>query len=1100
MLLRLQRCNFIPLRNLSRQTPKVARVLDDFLGAININSLSRQRTHLLKLYDAHPQPSIKIACLNLLLQNYLKHPAFINSYDLTQIVTEFNIVDLHDEETVRSLISCLVYSWQNETSSKAKKLSLATFLSHTLRQLNLPSEDIHKYVDKQILPYLAELSASSKLNLKVQPAQTSNELSINHYKDRGMLDLDGLCKYIAVPFKNGEQPLYEFYDALGPKEKVQFMQKYLEFNRTKQDAVELHCLSLVNNVRKSLIGLSIFSRSKADMVNQWMSFTDVVDKMLLDDYVPQDEDEEAMLKYKNYIKLLPTEVTVSMVLSKALSHTSSTKEIRLYTLISSAAQTFTRLVYVEHGLEVPVPMSELVKLFSIIVKLLVGHCKVQVPQEFEGETNWFGGNLFHHQIIRLPKSKYGKLSLNPYVFYEMKASELQIGFDRLFLPMLVPPKKWVSPDEGGYLNNIKSIISNLNEPAYLLYLKRANTSGQLDFLYRNLSYMGSVPWCLDQDMLKVFNTAMEKEGGILGIPPKIDLITKLDKSRYSKLMYERQKSKRVKYNLIMKIANAFKDNIMYLPHNVDFRGRVYPMVSVLSYQDEDVTRSLLQFWDPHPLGSNGLNWLKYQLAGLYGKDKLPMEDRIEFVDANYNFVLSSARDPMQNKWWMEADSPWQVLRLCKEFLKISEFSGDISEYKSRVPIHQDGSCNGLQHYAALSQDSGGGKAVNLIPSETRQDIYNEVLETILTKVEDTPIDSIIGKIITRKVIKRPIMTKVYGVTPHGVIEQLQEELLSHDLSKKLNKQELEFYNSNRREIVIRIARMIALSLSNVFKNLIVVEDWLYKNTYRVMNTIRLEEVKHKHMDLVKFQNFKPMMWTSMSGFPIIQLYNKKSTKTLSTRLQTFSVSKFDDEGKINITKQLNAVSPNFIHSLDALHLLLTCAKCEEQGIPFVAVHDSFWTSTEHTDKLAIILRQSFIDLHSSDALKCLYDDMTNTLKDSYHVVWIRDEDNLEMLHKIYELRHQNKKMLSNNLNKALEMEIQNPHIIEIYENLVNIYKPTLYFRKNNVMLKYSDISRQSVAFRLREFTPILVKASVIEPPKGGDLDINQIVHSKFFFS
>ena len=42
----------------------------------------------------------------------------------------------------------------------------------------------------------------------------------------------------------------------------------------------------------------------------------------------------------------------------------------------------------------------------------------------------------------------------------------------------------------------------------------------------------------------------------------------------------------------------------------------------------------------------------------------------------------------------------------------------IEEYMSGIPVHQDGSCNGLQHYAALGRDVNGAAAVNLIATET----------------------------------------------------------------------------------------------------------------------------------------------------------------------------------------------------------------------------------------------------------------------------------------------------------------------------------------------------------------------------------------------
>ena len=39
---------------------------------------------------------------------------------------------------------------------------------------------------------------------------------------------------------------------------------------------------------------------------------------------------------------------------------------------------------------------------------------------------------------------------------------------------------------------------------------------------------------------------------------------------------------------------------------------------------------------------------------------------------------------------------------------------------------QDGSCNGLQHYAALGRDTLGAGAVNLVPADKPQDVYSEI--------------------------------------------------------------------------------------------------------------------------------------------------------------------------------------------------------------------------------------------------------------------------------------------------------------------------------------------------------------------------------------
>lgn len=48
------------------------------------------------------------------------------------------------------------------------------------------------------------------------------------------------------------------------------------------------------------------------------------------------------------------------------------------------------------------------------------------------------------------------------------------------------------------------------------------------------------------------------------------------------------------------------------------------------------------------------------------------------------------------------------------------------EFMSNLHIHQDGSCNGLQHYAALGRDAEGASQVNLDRRELPGDVYTHV--------------------------------------------------------------------------------------------------------------------------------------------------------------------------------------------------------------------------------------------------------------------------------------------------------------------------------------------------------------------------------------
>ena len=59
-------------------------------------------------------------------------------------------------------------------------------------------------------------------------------------------------------------------------------------------------------------------------------------------------------------------------------------------------------------------------------------------------------------------------------------------------------------------------------------------------------------------------------------------------------------------------------------------------------------------------------------------------------------------------WWKGGSEPWQILLVCMEIASAIR-SGDPENYVSHIAIHMDGSCNGLQHYAAMGQDEYGAR-------------------------------------------------------------------------------------------------------------------------------------------------------------------------------------------------------------------------------------------------------------------------------------------------------------------------------------------------------------------------------------------------------
>ena len=82
-------------------------------------------------------------------------------------------------------------------------------------------------------------------------------------------------------------------------------------------------------------------------------------------------------------------------------------------------------------------------------------------------------------------------------------------------------------------------------------------------------------------------------------------------------------------------------------------------------------------------------------------------------------------------------------------------------FESSLPVHQDGTCNGLQHYAALGGDDRGARQVNLSAADRPSDVYTHVgdmVEKLLAEDAEKGEKYAImlkGK-ISRKVVKQTV--------------------------------------------------------------------------------------------------------------------------------------------------------------------------------------------------------------------------------------------------------------------------------------------------------------------------------------------------------
>jgi DNA-directed RNA polymerase len=147
------------------------------------------------------------------------------------------------------------------------------------------------------------------------------------------------------------------------------------------------------------------------------------------------------------------------------------------------------------------------------------------------------------------------------------------------------------------------------------------------------------------------------------------------------------------------------------------------------------------------------------------------------------------------------------------------------DYVTHIHVHFDGSCNGLQHYAALGRDATGAQNVSLTPSERPGDVYTAILKLILVDIEgeiDPELVEVASSLkgrINRKTIKQTVMTSVYGVTFIGARAQIQKQL------KDLNCFETngELYNASR-----YLAKVTIKCIGDLFTDANRIKDWFSK--------------------------------------------------------------------------------------------------------------------------------------------------------------------------------------------------------------------------------------------------------------------------------
>lgn len=528
------------------------------------------------------------------------------------------------------------------------------------------------------------------------------------------------------------------------------------------------------------------------------------------------------------------------------------------------------------------------------------------------------------------------------------------------LPMVVPPKPWTGVFNGGYLRRRLPLVKTDNHN-FLEELRHV----EMPAVYDAVNALQATAWRINPGVLAVMKQAWEGGGGLGELPPRenlplpakpVDIATNDEARkkwrRKAAEVYEenaRLVSKRLSVIRKLQIAERFKaEPALYFPHVLDWRGRVYPVSSDVTPQADDAGRALLTFAEGKPLGETGAWWLAVHIANCFGVDKVSFGERVAWVEQNSDKLLDSAMFPLDGmRFWCTADKPWQALAACFEW---AGFAMQGKEYVSRLPVAVDGSCNGLQNFSAMMLDEVGGAATNLVPSDTPQDIYQRVADEVKLRVyadmqggDNVTMAKVwLGK-IDRALVKRPVMTLPYGATRYGMRDQLFAEAKKLGLDLGPEPFDACIYLSN---VVYHAIGTVVVAARQAM-------DWL-QEAARVVA-----------------KNGLPVRWTAPQGFVVLQDYRVQRGRqvrvTLGGRpaLLTLNV----DTDRVDSRRQALGISPNFVHSCDAAHLMHTVVLCVGEGIKsFGMIHDSYATVAADAEALSRLLRQAFVEQYSGDVL------------------------------------------------------------------------------------------------------------------------------------
>ena len=545
----------------------------------------------------------------------------------------------------------------------------------------------------------------------------------------------------------------------------------------------------------------------------------------------------------------------------------------------------------------------------------------------------------------------------------------------IYMPCLERPKDYIKATDSGYhsqrLRHVKAIKSK-----DLDYLEEVTERKPTAF-FAALNALQGTKWETNINVLEIAQSCWDRgievgcliDAETLPLPPKPhDIDTNEDEKlkwrKAASLIHDQNahdRAKRFQCLSLLDTALYYKEETFFHVVQADFTGRIYYAASVFNPQGNDLARALHRFAEGKAIkNEEAKNWLGIAGANNWGMSRCSYQERIEWANtegaALARQIASSPEATVS--LWSKAEEPFQFVAWCIEWNgMLDEGYGFISKH----PVLLDGSNNGYQHFAAMTCDQELAGKVNLIKSDKIQDLYNEVKAELLLNLADSedPLATDWLKyqeVITRKLVKKPIMMIPYSGTLYGISHAIEDYLYHQNL-------QLDWMTDDFAHNYF-LAKKIVETVKKVCPKSSIIMQYL--------------------TDVAKCfgGESKIMKWNTPSKFYVNQNYYKLNSKRVKTKIGTSTVrlSLTDVSSEVDKRKTSISFASNFVHSLDAANVHLALHKSKQKGLTnFTTIHDCFGSTAADIQEFISCVKESFVEMYTDNLLDDLYDQAVEQL-------------------------------------------------------------------------------------------------------------------------